>query len=239
MLGLGRRPRMRSMECAIVIPVFNGERFVGAAIDSALRQTVSIPIFVVDDGSNDATRRVLDERADAIVILEQMNGGTSAAWNLALRECPATWLIGLDSDDELEPRAVQTLLEQARCDSNADIVYSDYSFIDEDGEVVSRISNPPPDDPVGQLLRLHDCLGQPDNFVPFGHVRMYRRSTLVAVGGYDESYRDAEDYELLLRLAGAGATFHHVAELLYRYRWHTTNKGVARRPRQTPAFSQT
>jgi glycosyltransferase involved in cell wall biosynthesis len=223
---------MRSMECAIVIPVFNGERFVGTAVDSALRQTATIPILVVDDGSTDATRRVLDERADAITVLRQDNCGTSAAWNRALRACTATWLIGLDSDDELEPRAVETLLMHARRAPDADIVYSDYAFIDETGEVVRCVSNPPPDNPVRQLLRLHDRLGQSDNFVPFGHARMYRRSALLAAGGYDESYRDAEDYELLLRLASAGATFHHVPEQLYRYRWHTTNKGVARRPQQ-------
>lgn len=206
------------MECAIVIPVYNGERYVAAALASAIEQTVAVPIIVIDDGSTDGTGGLLDERTDQITVVRQANGGTSSAWNQAVGVCGATWLIGLDADDELAPTAVEVLLDQSRRTPDADVVYSDYSFIDAAGATVRQVHNPPPDDPVGQLLRLHDQLGEPDNFVPFGHVRMYRRSSLLAAGGYDESYRDAEDYELLLRLARGGAAFRHVPAQLYRYR---------------------
>lgn len=220
------------MHHEIVIPVFNGERHVGPAIDSALRQTVSVPIIVVDDGSTDGTPTLLAAYGDAITVICQENAGTSAAWNTAMARSSALWLIGLDADDVLEHDAVEALVERAEARPGIDVLYSDYTFIADDDAVIREVVNPEAHDPVEQLLALHDRLGEPDNFVPFGHVRMYRRDALVEVGGYDESYRYAEDYELLLRLAVRGIRFERVPRSLYRYRWHTANKGVVRRPQQ-------
>jgi glycosyltransferase involved in cell wall biosynthesis len=230
---------MNGSDCAIVIPVYNGERYLEAALASAVNQTVKVPIIIVDDGSTDSTSELLGQRRNGVTVLRQENGGTSSAWNHALRSCQATWLVGLDADDELEPTAVQELLKQAKRSINVDLFYSDYSFIDLDGQLVRQVRNPAPVDPVAQLLRLHDRLGQPDNFVPFGHVRMYRREALVAAGGYDESYLYAEDFELLFRMARLGAVFQQVPAQLYRYRWHTTNKGVLQRPQQVADVRRT
>lgn len=213
----------------VVIPVFNCARYIREAIESALAQTYAdVSVLVIDDGSTDETPRILAEyeRRGAVSVCRRTNGGTAAAWNFALRTARTEILVGLDADDLLRPYALEVVVRAAEADVSAAVVYSDYEFLDPDGNPVRAVSNPDPVDPVAMLLRLHDRLGEPDNFLPFGHVRLYRRSALLTAGGFDESYLYAEDFELLLRLAVLGHRFHHVDRVLYGYRWHDANKGV-------------
>lgn len=222
----------------VIIPVHNCAWYVREAIESALGQTHSATrILVVDDGSTDATPQILSEyeQRGLVSIVRRANGGTAAAWNHALRTAETELLVGLDADDILHSHAVQTVVRAAEKNPSASIVYSDYEFLDERGSAVRAVRNPDPADPIALLMRLHDRLGQPDNFLPFGHIRLYRRSALLAAGGFDETYRYAEDFELMLRLASLGHCFHHVRDVLYGYRWHDANKGVVGRHEEIAA----
>ncbi len=224
---------MKTNLVTIVIPVFNQEKYVERAIESALDQICEArEILVIDDGSTDGTASLIEAYKPFITVVRQENAGTSAAWNLAIKLAKTNYLIGLDSDDEFLPTTVQKTMQLALDNPDADVIYSDYEFIDGDGERFKVVKNPEPFDPVGQLISLHDRLGQPDNFLPFGHVRLYRKEALLKIGGYDETYINAEDYELVLRLAEHRMKFMHVPEVLYRYRWHTSNKGVVARAGQ-------
>lgn len=217
----------------IVIPVFNQERFIANAVESALRQDYArCSVLVVDDGSTDRTPDILRQYQDRITVVHQNNAGTSVAWNTAINCIQDEFVIGLDSDDEFFPHTVSRTVFALQNNPHADLVYSDYEFIDASGMTTKVMQNPDPYDPVRQLATLHDRLGQKNNFLPFGHVRLYRKSKLLEIGGYDPQYLYAEDYDLTLRLAEQGATFVHVPEVLYRYRWHQSNKGVVTRKGQ-------
>jgi glycosyltransferase involved in cell wall biosynthesis len=216
----------------IVIPVHDGERFVVQAVLSALEQTVSTPVLVIDDGSTDATPALLARFGAAVATLRKPNGGTSSAWNLALASCDSEYVLGLDADDELEPSAAEDLLEVARGATGAGVVYSDYRLVDAAGAETREVRSLEPGEPLGPLRRLHDQIEQTDLQFPFGHARLYRRDVLLNHGGFDERYRYAEDYELLLRLAARGVAFARCPRTLYRYRWHDRNKGVVARAEQ-------
>src|SRR5262249_10595972 len=88
----------------IVIPCYNQGRFVGEAIDSALRQSVSTEVLVVDDGSTDDTSAVV-QRHPAVMLIRQRNQGTAGARNAGLREGRGALVIFLDADDRLLPHA--------------------------------------------------------------------------------------------------------------------------------------
>jgi teichuronic acid biosynthesis glycosyltransferase TuaG len=218
----------------IVIPVFNQEKFIALAIESALNQTYgNCSIIVVDDGSTDGTPAILQKYEKCVrLVRQEKNYGTSIAWNTAIDIAESDYLIGLDSDDELLPNTVMELMMALEINPNADIIYSDYEFIDSSGRCIELVRNPNPFNPVEQLTFLHDHLGEMNNFLPFGHVRLYSRNKLLEVGGYDPKFLYAEDYDLTLRLAESGANFVHVSQVLYRYRWHQTNKGVVMRQEQ-------
>jgi len=221
------------IKVTIVIPVFNQERFIAFAIESALSQTYSdCSVLVIDDGSTDGTPDILRQYEKSVTIIHQDNSGTSVAWNTAIHVIKDDYLIGLDSDDEFLPNTVAETVSALKKHSDADVIYSDYEFIDSSGKSTKIVRNPVPFDPIGQLVSLHDRLGQENNFLPFGHVRLYRRKKLLGIGGYDPQYLYAEDYDLALRLAEKGAKFAHVPKVLYRYRWHQSNKGMVTRSGQ-------
>jgi Glycosyl transferase family 2 len=93
---------------SIVIDNYNYERFVGKAIESALRQTYPrVEVVVVDDGSTDGSRQVIDRYRDRVVAVEQANGGQGAAVNAGFAASRGDVVIFLDADDELRPQAVE------------------------------------------------------------------------------------------------------------------------------------
>ncbi|CAN5151893.1 hypothetical protein BH09BAC6_BH09BAC6_08680 [soil metagenome] len=220
------------MDATVVIPVFNQEKFITRCIESVISQINGrVEVLVVDDGSTDSTIDLIRQFI-GIRILTQKNGGTSSAWNLAIENCSSKYVIGLDSDDEFFPNTIEAMMKSANNYPNAAMIYSDYVFINEDGSSAKTVFNPEPFWPVRQLLTLHEKLGQPDNFLPFGHVRLYNRQALLSAGGFNETYFYAEDFELVLRMAQQGLEFRRVPEILYKYRWHLSNKGVIYRKEQ-------
>ncbi len=105
---LSRAPRV-----SIIISNYNYERYVGAAVDSALAQTVpDCEVIVVDDGSTDGSRAVLERyRNDPRVkLILQENGGQAVAMNVGFAASRGDVLIFLDSDDALHLNAVETVL---------------------------------------------------------------------------------------------------------------------------------
>ena len=85
---------------SVIIPVYNGNRHLAAAVDSVLDQTVSpLEVIVVDDGSTDGTPRVAAAYGDAVVYLRQDNGGTGAARNRGVEHSSGQLLAFLDADD--------------------------------------------------------------------------------------------------------------------------------------------
>ena len=86
---------------SVIIPVFNGERTIAAAIDSALAQEFGgeIEVMVVNDGSTDATATVLEAYRGRVTVLDRVNGGPAAARNAGVRASHGEYLAFLDADD--------------------------------------------------------------------------------------------------------------------------------------------
>ncbi len=98
---------------SVIIPTYNRARYVTAAIDSVLAQTFTdYEIIVVDDGSTDNTKEVLQSYKDKIHYIYQPNKGVSAARNTGIKAAKGEWIAFLDSDDEWLPEK----LEMQMCD---------------------------------------------------------------------------------------------------------------------------
>ncbi len=99
----------------IIIPAYNVEKYIFRAIESCISQTFSnVEIIIVDDGSSDDTLSVAKryaERDCRVQVYTQENKGVSSARNFALQVCKAEYIMFLDSDDWLEPTAVEKLCE--------------------------------------------------------------------------------------------------------------------------------
>src|SRR4051812_16000050 len=91
----------------VVIPCYNQARFLGEAIESVLRQTHRArEVVVVDDGSTDGTAAVAARYPD-VQLIRQPNRGLAAARNRGLAESRGAYLVFLDADDRLLPRALE------------------------------------------------------------------------------------------------------------------------------------
>jgi hypothetical protein len=101
-----------SIKISAVIPTFNREKTVGRAIESALAQEFPVSeIIVVDDGSKDGTRSIVESYGAKCRYVYQENSGVSAARNRGVREAGGDWIAFLDSDDYWFPQHLSRLAD--------------------------------------------------------------------------------------------------------------------------------
>ena len=114
---------------SIIIPAYNVEKYISLCLDSVIQQTYdNLNIIVVDDGSIDSTPRIIDEYAakdKRIVAIHKKNGGLSDARNAGLERAIGNYLMFLDSDDWLEKKCCEIVLNEIRKEQ-ADIVIFEY-----------------------------------------------------------------------------------------------------------------
>ena len=117
---------------SIIVPVYNGERFLQGCIDSILMQTFAdFELILVNDGSSDRSADILAEyeKADARVrVITQQNQGVSAARNAGLDACRGDYVRFIDCDDTLPPDSLDILVRKAR-GNGSDLVIAAYHEI--------------------------------------------------------------------------------------------------------------
>lgn len=103
---------MSSPLISIILPVFNREHCVRAAVDSVLAQTCrDFELIVVDDGSTDGSRKILESYGDKIHLIVQKNAGCGSARNTGLRMARGQWIAFLDTDDTWRPEKLETQMK--------------------------------------------------------------------------------------------------------------------------------
>jgi glycosyltransferase involved in cell wall biosynthesis len=138
---------------SVIITNYNYGRFVGQAIDSALRQTYpQVEVIVVDDGSTDNSREVIAGYGDHIRARWQANAGQGAAYNMGFALSRGEIVVFLDSDDMLEPDAIA----QAVAAFGADVSKTQYYLraVDADGQDLGRTLPALPFSPADPLQHL-------------------------------------------------------------------------------------
>ena len=202
---------------SVVIPSYNYGRFVRDAVESALAQSRKpLEIIVVDDGSTDDTRQVLQPYHDKgnIRYIYQKNSGLSAARNTGIQAAAGEWIAFLDADDVWFVDKLALQLQCAQMQRDACII----------GAVESTHATaavPNVKDANGESIPF-TCLSTLDllGAMPFGASSvMARRSALIEAGLFNEKRRSVEDREMWLKLTllGSGA---RVNKPLWTYRIH-------------------
>ena len=195
-ITLSPRPAPHGDLVSVVIPCYDQAEYLGDAIESALDQSYPhVEVVVVDDGSRDNTRQVCASYPGVRFVL-QANLGVCAARNAGLVASNGAYLVFLDADDRLVPIAASVGVEALRGRPEHGAAYGWYREVDVTGVPIPTPAFPPLDgSPYGALLRTN-WTGQPAT-------ALYRRSTFERIGGYDESFSGAADYELNLRVVRA------------------------------------
>jgi glycosyltransferase involved in cell wall biosynthesis len=181
---------------SVVIPAYNRARVIGRAIGSVLAQTLAeFELIVVDDGSADGTREVVQGVGDPRVRYHfQENAGRSAARNEGARLARGAYLTFLDSDDEVSPEWLATLTREFEHDGTGVVCCGATVVEDRPGlGVAARTYGLSPRD----LGPVYD--GVKGRFNPPGTFAL-RREIFDAIGGYEASLAFAENTDLTHRL---------------------------------------
>jgi glycosyltransferase involved in cell wall biosynthesis len=171
---------------SVVVPCFNGERYLGAALRSVLEQGPR-EVIVQDAGSTDRTADVVAALADPRVrFVSEPDGGQSDALNRAIARAAGDWIAWLNADDLALPGLL------AAADPDADVVFGAFDWIDEAGGVL-RHFEPPAELSQERLLA--------DGCYVFTGATLFRRALFERFGGLDTTLRYAMDYDFYLRVA--------------------------------------
>lgn len=194
------------MTFTIAIPVYNQSDTLAEAIESALKQTVPCEVIVVNDGSTDQTKFVLDEYVDRVKVITQINKGLPNARNTAIMNAAGDWFLPLDSDDVLEPNCVERLMQVIEeMNGEVDIVAPSFRVFGSQQQDV--------------LLMMRPTIEDFKSGNRVGYCSAIRLATLKEVGGYSSRMTwGFEDYALWFNLLRLGKRLVTVPEFLWRYR---------------------
>jgi glycosyltransferase involved in cell wall biosynthesis len=213
-----------------IVPAYQAADFIGEALESLLAQTMPpIEIIVCDDGSTDDLAQAVAPYRSSITFLSKENGGEASAKNTAARAASGEFVAILDADDIYLPERLEALAELSMRRPDLDILTADCLVV-ANGRVIRRCYDggyhfETEDQRRGILER---------NFIGPGHMAV-RREHLLAVGGFDENFRWATDWDCWIRMIFAGSRAGMVAEPLAEYRVRESSL-ASNRVRQFEAY---
>lgn len=208
---------MHNPKISIVTITFNSERTIRDTLESIrCQQYDNLEYIIVDGGSTDSTKVILDEYKDIIsVLMSEPDEGISDAMNKGISLSTGELIGIIHSDDMLMDGALSRLANE--WDNKHDIYYGHSIIIDEEGN----------DEHI--LCAEDDLKGMEYGF------RLVHASTFVTKNAYekygmfDKKLKCAMDYDLILRMYNAGAKFKYIDAVLAKYRVGGTNMKNRRR----------
>ena len=207
---------------SVIMPVYNGERFIVDAIDSLLSQTQQDwELIVVDDGSSDNTPSLLQRYTEPrISVVRQQNQGEAEARNAGLARATGEYVAFLDADDLYLLNALNDLGQYLDEYPDVDSVYSDGYFCDEQGQVLMRLSEHRIGFYTGMIL---DQIVMSASIITFPVCTMTRRATIEQFGiRFDPTLIIGTDWDFWIHLARY-ARFGYLDRITCKYRVHETN----------------
>ena len=186
---------------SVVIPVYNGERFLRESLESVFAQTFQdYEIICVDDGSTDGSCALLKQYGARVRVVQQANAGQSAARNAGVRQATGAFVAFLDQDDRWYPPKLAQQVAVLNAESDVALVHCNYDRMDGDGRVL--VAGAALAEQASALASPLGCLiGEA---LVFPSAMLVRRDVFQRVGGFDPELRGFEDFDLIARLKQLG-----------------------------------
>jgi len=189
------------MKVSVIITCYNLEEYIARAINSCLNQTMSeddYEVIVVDDMSTDRSWDII-EGFGSLVKPSRMNknSGVSSASNSGIREASGEYVVRVDGDDFINKNFILSMYEILKWNDDIGFVYCDHIVVNEN-------------------LERKQSLNTLDMLLDHGAGVMFRKRYLESIGLYDESLRNREDYDLILRYI-KNFNGYHLRLPYYRY----------------------
>jgi glycosyltransferase involved in cell wall biosynthesis len=234
-----KKARKKLPLVSVIVPTYNQSAYLWSCLDSLMHQCYSnLEIIVADDASPDSTREVtqdymakledmheviVDSRGEEIVrevkprypvprpkiryFRNQENLGASGNYNAGFSKAKGEYVTFVPSDDIVLPTYIAELV--GALEKGYDFAYSDFILIDDMVRINAYYRLPEYD--------FTACLAK---WYRLGPSHLFRKALFDAHGGFDSTFRLANDYDLFLRFAIGGARFVHIPQALYYKRSH-------------------
>jgi len=178
---------------SIIIPTFNRSSVIERAIESVLNQSFTdFELIIVDDGSTDETKTLLNKYENRIQYIYQENKGVSAARNLGVKEAKGKWLAFLDSDDEWLNKKLELQNKYIENNPGIKIVHGNEIWI-RNGVRVNQMKKHAKGGGDQFIRSLDLCLISPSTVA-------LRKDLYCELGGFREDFVVCEDYDLWLKI---------------------------------------
>lgn len=186
---------------SVVVPVYNGERYLREALDSMFAQTFQdFEAICVDDGSSDDSLALIREYGSRVRVLSQPNAGGCAARNEGVRQAVAPYVAFLDQDDRWYPRKLEQQVAVLEAEPDVVLVLCNSDRMDAEGRMLQYGATLAEratllDSPLGRLMEEDQLLSS---------AILVRRDAFERAGMYDTELRGFEDFDLCARLKRQG-----------------------------------
>ncbi len=197
---------------SIVLPTYNGSKYLATSIESCLTQTCSnFELIVVDDCSTDATPDIIKSFAAKdsriIYIRNEKNKKLPQSLNIGFEKARGRYFTWTSDDNYYAPGAIDKMLKTLENNPAAGLVYCNYTTIDDDGKI------------TGKMI-FHDVNESMVKWLGCGACFLYKAELHSQLNGYDMSAFLIEDYDFFIR-ALTKTKFHYLPDTdLYFYRLH-------------------
>ncbi|HAB18096.1 MAG TPA: glycosyltransferase [Verrucomicrobiota bacterium] len=203
---------------SIVLPTYNGSRYLSGAVESVRRQTYPHwELLLQDDCSTDSTPELIGQLAARDSRIKPARNNTNLrlprSLNAGFARALGDFLTWTSDDNEYEPTALAEMAKVLTQEPEIGLVYCDMLDIDENGAFTGKWTAPEPDQ-LGSVNSVGACF-------------MYRREVGQAVGAYDDRWRLVEDWDYWLRVARQ-FSLRALHQSLYRYRRHEASLTATR-----------
>ncbi len=203
---------------SVLMSVYNNDEYVGDAIQSVLGQTFEdYEVVLVNDGSTDNSAPIIDryrQEDPRLHVIEHENRGLTPSLNIGLKVCRGEFIARMDGDDICHRQRFEKQIAAFQENPQLVLLGSEVELIDEEGREVG---------PRGHQFE-HDAIRRQllqGNGGALTHPAvMFRRSSALEIGGYDERFLNSQDLDLFLRLSEVGEVA-NLKDSLLKWRQHS------------------
>lgn len=206
-------------QVSVIIPSYNREAYIDAAIGSVLTQTYNpVELIVVDDGSRDGSYEKLVARSEEgeLTLLthpRHINRGQSASINLGLQRAKGEYIAILDSDDMFSESKLADQVAFLEANPEVGMVYGQGHAVDAEGKFLFKVPCDEHEEPSDPNRLLLDC------YMALPGGALIRRAVFESVGYFEESFRAGQDHDMALRIM-ENTQCAYLPKLAFYYRKH-------------------
>jgi glycosyltransferase involved in cell wall biosynthesis len=204
---------------SVIIPVYNGELYLGEAIESVISQSLRpSEIIVIDDGSTDRSKLIAKKYSE-VHYFYQTNKGTASSRNLGINKSKGNFLAFLDQDDTWETKKLELQINAFQKNKNLDIVFGH----------LQQFYSPELQEEIKMKIY---CPGHPEpGYLP--SAMLIKRDSFFEVGMFETKWKIGEWTNWFVRATEIGLKTEMLSDILVRRRIHNENKGILKRDERT------